>query len=124
MRQVMAITNDLADDSRVRALMALRHGELCVCQIVELLQLAPSTVSKHMSILRDAGLVDGRKEARWMYYILCDKPDSPAGQAIAWLQTAMKSDERIAEDDKRLKAILKESKEDLCRRQMGRAECC
>ncbi|MGE5610845.1 MAG: ArsR/SmtB family transcription factor [Bacillota bacterium] len=124
MREVMAITNALADESRVRALMSLRHGELCVCQIVELLQLAPSTVSKHMSILRDASLVEGRKEGRWMYYILCDKPDSPAGRAVAWVQSTLEADERIKADDKRLKAILKESKEDLCRRQMGRSECC
>ncbi len=124
MREVMAITNGLADESRVRAIMALRHGELCVCQVVELLQLAPSTVSKHMSILRDANLVIGRKEARWMYYSLCDKPNSPAGRAIAWLRLTLETEERVKADDKRLKAILKENKEDLCRRQMGRSECC
>ena len=123
MREVMAITNALADENRVRAMMALRHGELCVCQIVELLQLAPSTVSKHMSILRDADLVEGRKEARWMYYILRNEPASPAGWAIAWLQSTLKTEERIKADDKRLKSILKENKEDLCRRQMGR-DCC
>jgi DNA-binding transcriptional ArsR family regulator len=48
-------------------------GELCVCQIIELLGLVPSTVSKHMSILKQAGLVENRKEARWMYYRLPKK---------------------------------------------------
>ena len=124
MRQFLSITAALADSNRVRALMALRHGELCVCQIVELLQLAPSTVSKHMSILRDAGLVEGRKEARWMYYVRCEPGDSPAGQAVAWLQSTLEADVRIKADDKQLRGILKLSKEDLCRRQMGRAECC
>lgn len=124
MRQVMAITHALADESRTRAMMALRHGELCVCQIVELLQLAPSTVSKHMSILREANLVLGRKEGRWMYYVVCDTPDSPAGQAVDWLQSTLQADPRIKADEKRLKAILKESKEELCRRQTGRSECC
>jgi len=49
MRELLAITNALADESRVRALVALTRGRLCVCQIAELLQLAPSTVSKHLS---------------------------------------------------------------------------
>ncbi|HSW02527.1 MAG TPA: metalloregulator ArsR/SmtB family transcription factor [Sedimentisphaerales bacterium] len=67
MRDVLDLTKAMADGNRLRVLMALTGGELCVCQIVELLQLAPSTVSKHMSILRQAGLVEGRKDGRWMY---------------------------------------------------------
>ena len=58
MRDLMAVTKALADESRVRILLALKPGKLCVCQIVELLQLAPSTVSKHMSILKHARLVE------------------------------------------------------------------
>ena len=54
----------LGDESRMRAILALRGRELCVCQIVELLKLAHSTVSKHMSILREAGLVQSRKIGR------------------------------------------------------------
>jgi ArsR family transcriptional regulator, arsenate/arsenite/antimonite-responsive transcriptional repressor len=64
MRDVLAITNAMADDSRVRAVLALKHGPLCVSQIVELLELAPSTVSKHLSILSHAGLVESRKTDR------------------------------------------------------------
>ena len=70
MREVLAITNALADESRVRALMALTGGQLCVCQIAELLQLAPSTVSKHLYILRQGGLVESRKKGRWIFYSL------------------------------------------------------
>ena len=70
MRDLMAVLKALADENRVRALMALRPGELCVCQIVELLGLAPSTVSKHMAILKQARLVDSRKQERWMFYRL------------------------------------------------------
>lgn len=60
------ITKALAEENRVRILLALEGRELCVCQIFELLDLAPSTVSKHLSILRQARLVEGRKEGRWM----------------------------------------------------------
>ena len=57
----MAITRALSDQNRVRMLLALNGRELCVCQIIELLGLAPSTVSKHMSILANARLVEGRQ---------------------------------------------------------------
>ncbi len=118
MRKTMAIANALADESRARALMALRNGELCVCQLVELLQLAPSTVSKHMSVLRDADLVQGRKHGRWMYYAPCPHPDSQAGYALAWLHRSLHADPQVAADAKRLKRILLIRKETLCRRQM------
>ena len=77
MRDLMAVTKALADESRVRILLALEAGELCVCQIVELLQLAPSTVSKHMSILKQARLLESRKEGRWMFYRLADETGLP-----------------------------------------------
>jgi DNA-binding transcriptional ArsR family regulator len=58
MREFMNITKALADENRVRALLALRHGELCVCQITEFFGLAPSTMSKHLSVLYQAGLLE------------------------------------------------------------------
>ena len=60
MRPFMDITKALSDDNRVRLLCALQPGELCVCQLIELIGLAPSTVSKHMTILRQAGLITSR----------------------------------------------------------------
>ena len=70
MREFMSITKALADENRIRTLLALRQGELCVCQITELFGLAPSTISKHLSILFQAGLVESRKDGRWFYYQL------------------------------------------------------
>ena len=65
MRAFLAIAKALADENRARALMALGGGELCLCQIIEVLGMSPSTVSKHMSILHQAGLVERRKDGRW-----------------------------------------------------------
>lgn len=120
MRDILAITGALADQSRVRILFSLRDGELCVCQIVELLQLATSTISKHLSILRQAGLVDSRKDARWMYYRLADQTHTPASGALDWLWTVGDEDGPIADDAKRLRRILRETPASLCRRQSGR----
>ena len=68
MLDFMAIAKALADENRVRLLLALQKQELCVCQLIELMGLAPSTVSKHMSILKQARLVEARKQGRWVYY--------------------------------------------------------
>src|SRR5688500_8554417 len=93
LEEFIAITNALADENRVRALLALRGGELCLCQGIEWLGLAPSTVTKHMSILRQAGLVQARKEGRWMYYRLPDPQvdDVPAavGEALDFVKTCV-----------------------------------
>ncbi len=120
MRQFMAMAKALSDENRVRVLLAIRGRELCVCQIIELLGLAPSTVSKHMSILRQARLVEGRKEGRWMYYRLADE-DSPAEatEAIEWAFHSLSRDPEIRRDAQRLKAIVKMDPEELCRKQSG-----
>jgi ArsR family transcriptional regulator len=118
MRELLDITKAMADGNRLRVLMALADGELCVCQIVELLQLAPSTVSKHMSILRQAGLVEGRKDGRWMYYRLPGRDGSKAARnAVAWVRRSLAESPQSSLDAKRLKAILAMDPEEICRRQ-------
>ena len=85
MREFMAVTKALADPNRVRILLALRRGELCVCQITELFGLAPSTVSKHLSILHHAGMIQSRKSERWVYYRLPDRTAPVAvREALDW----------------------------------------
>lgn len=124
MREVLAITNALADESRVRTLIALTRGQLCVCQIAELLQLAPSTVSKHLSILRQAGLVESDKRGRWIYYSIPDHLDNTPRLSIEWVRRAMVQDPKVIEDVKRLEIILEEDPEDICRRQLERSKSC
>ena len=119
MFEFLNITKALAEENRVRILLALEGRELCVCQIIELLELAPSTVSKHMSVLRQARLVDGRKEGRWMYYRLADEDETapPAvNEALTWVKTSLAGSRRIRKDVKRLSDILKIDREALCSR--------
>jgi DNA-binding transcriptional ArsR family regulator len=118
MLEFLNITKALAEENRVRILLALEGRELCVCQIIELLELAPSTVSKHMAILKQARLVGARKEGRWMYYRLADeRAPNEAKEVLAWVKKSLSQDERIAKDVKRLKEILKIDREVLCGRQ-------
>jgi DNA-binding transcriptional ArsR family regulator len=116
MREFMTIAKALADPNRVRVLLALQGRELCVCQIIELLRLAPSTVSKHMWILRQAQLVESRKDGKWAYYRLADdRAPAEVRAAIAWACGSVAASSEIREDKRRLKSILKVSREELCR---------
>jgi DNA-binding transcriptional ArsR family regulator len=118
MREFMAVAKALGDENRVRMLLALQGGELCVCQITELFSLAASTTSKHLSILYQAGLLDSRKQGRWMYYSLPGKAAPVAArEAIRWTARALADDPRIAEDAARLKKVLAMDPVELCKRQ-------
>ena len=118
MDHLIAITKALADENRVRALGALREQSLCVCQIVELLELAPSTVSKHLAILRQAGLVTSRKDGRWIYFALQDDKKTPdVAETLTWLFSRLDVSPQYAIDRKRLEQILKQDPVALCQRQ-------
>jgi ArsR family transcriptional regulator len=111
----LAISKALSDSNRVRALLALRSGELCVCQIIALLGLAPSTVSKHMSILKQAGLVLRRKQERWMHYRLPDTNAPMANAAMKWVFKTLEQDDRARRDTKELTRIGKQDLTKLCK---------
>lgn len=118
MREFMNITKALADENRVRMLLALQDGELCVCQITGLFGLAASTISKHLSILHQAGLLDSRKNGRWMHYSLPGKGASaPAREAIRWVIKALARYPRAVADAARLKKVLAMDPAELCKRQ-------
>ena len=76
MKPFIRIMKALSDPNRVRVLKLLQNGELCVCEIQEFLQLAQSTVSKHMKNLEDAGLVERERRGTWIMYYLA-KSNSP-----------------------------------------------
>ena len=117
----MAVTKALSDPNRVRILLALRQGELCVCQITELFGFAPSTVSKHLSILRHAHLILSRKSERWVYYRLPDKSAPVAvREVLTWVHKSLAKTEETRADAKKLKIILQTDLAVICRRQ----KCC
>ena len=118
MFKMLNITKALSDEKRVRALMMLAGGELCVCQIIEMLGLAPSTVSKHMSILKQAGLVEANKQGRWMHYSLAGRnAPNEIKKIISWLISCLEDEPEIQRDKKELYKLLKIDKEKLCKKQ-------
>lgn len=121
MREVVAVAKALGDPSRMRILLALRQGELCVCQLVSLLELAPSTVSKHVGVLRQAGLVESRKNGRWVFYRRAGR-DAPAAvrSVLAWLDASASQGDTARRDAARLQEILRTDLETLCRTVLAR----
>ena len=114
MKQYLAITKALSDSSRVRALAALRDGELCLCQLVELLKLAPSTASQHLSVLHEAGLVERRKEGRWHYYRLAGRgAPEVVRRAIRWTLEAVRDEPAITSDAKTLCCVRRKDLKEL-----------
>ncbi|HEY9841117.1 MAG TPA: metalloregulator ArsR/SmtB family transcription factor, partial [Candidatus Obscuribacterales bacterium] len=114
------LTKALADEHRLRMLLLLHRQELCACQIVEAFELANSTISKHLSILRQVGLIHSRKEGRWVYYSLPAEPRPEIASTLAWVRELLQADETVQADQVRIDAILQIDPVELCRRQSGK----
>lgn len=93
-RQAKAI----ADPTRARMLKLLEAGELCVCQLMEVMSLKQSTASKHLSILKTAGLVETRKEGPWSYYRLPHKGRGSASDLLEFMKTRLNHEAHIKKD--------------------------
>jgi ArsR family transcriptional regulator, arsenate/arsenite/antimonite-responsive transcriptional repressor len=119
----IAIAKALSDNHRVRALLSLRKGELCACQIIQLLGLAPSTVSKHMAVLKQAGLVENRKDERWMFYRLPEEGKDRSAliqSTLKWIFGSLENDEKTDKDRIDLAKIIKQNPSSLCKIQRNR----
>ncbi len=95
----------LSDSNRVRILMMLGDIEICVCHLISVLELAPSTVSEHLSILKEAQLVHSRKVGRWSYYSI--NHDAPSASILNQINLKLESDPTIQNDRKKIKTLVK-----------------
>jgi ArsR family transcriptional regulator, arsenate/arsenite/antimonite-responsive transcriptional repressor len=96
----------LSDPNRLRILKALQTRMLCVCEVRELLDLANSTVSKHLSILRETGFIIEEKDGKWMNYMINPRPADPRINSILSTLDFWISDEKsIIEDKKKINSL-------------------
>jgi ArsR family transcriptional regulator, arsenate/arsenite/antimonite-responsive transcriptional repressor len=104
-----------ADPNRVRILKMLEGGELCVCQVVAALNLSQSTVSKHLTVLRQAGLIDERKISRWVHVRLAEAPANEYARALLALARGwLNKDPLVKAAAERVKRIRKTPVTALC----------
>jgi len=112
--QYEQIFKALSDKSRLRILKMLQTKSLCVCEITEILKLAASTASKHLSILRDAGLITDEKDKKWINYRINPKPKSNiVSNALLFILLQLEDDEIIKNDKKLINII---DREVICRK--------
>jgi len=118
MNETLGMAKALADSNRMRVLAVLMaHEELCVCQITALLELATATVSRHMSILHGAHLVQSRKKGRWVYYRLSDAFPPLLRQ---WLEDSLRGSVQVDADRAAVVQVLACDPNELCRCQRTR----
>ena len=87
MKEIIDIASALGDESRMRILLCLKDSTLCLCHLTEILGLAGSTVSKHLSLLESAGLVESRQDGKWKYYRWFEGGEGTcAAEALAWVR--------------------------------------
>lgn len=110
-----AVMKAAGDGTRARILKMLQAGELCVCQIMAVLGMSSSTVSKHLAILKMAGLVRDRRESRWVYYSLESRERNPyALRIVQMLQDWLDEDPDVIADREKLKVILATPLDQMC----------
>jgi ArsR family transcriptional regulator len=92
----------LADETRLRIVALLSHGELCVCHLEEALRLSQPKVSRHLATLRAAGVVEDRREASWVHYRLLRQPDADCERQLRELVKAFAKRTVLRRDRERL----------------------
>ncbi len=109
----VTISRALGHPARLRTVSMLRSGELCVCQIKEVLELAQSTVSTHLRELKRAGLISERKQGRWVFCALSNE-----SEYRPWIDVALQAlgeDCQVHVDDRLVEEIRRLEIEDVCR---------
>ena len=106
LNQYEKIFKALSDKSRLRILKMLIVKPLCVCEITEILKLATSTVSNHLSILTDTGFIIGEKDGKWINYKINPYPDdNVVSSALLFVQLQIEDDELIKSDRKVIESV-------------------
>ena len=106
MRDFELAMKAVGDPTRTRILKLLEDGGLCVCQVQAVLGLAPSTVSKHLTILKIAGLVEDQRNGKWIEYGLTDKSRNPHAKSVLdLLRRTLDRDPAVRTDRRRLREI-------------------
>lgn len=106
MRELVKIFKALSDQNRLRILKMLEVRPLCVCEITAVLQLATSTVSKHLSILREAKLITDEKQGKWVNYRLNRQGNiSYVNELLPLLSEWLPDDPTIQKDRNKVKTI-------------------
>ncbi len=115
MKQKLAIFKALSDETRLRILIILSRRELCVCEIERALSLSQAKVSRHLTVLRNAGLLLDRREGTWIYYRLAPPRDELERALQKCLRVCFNEVTVVRRDLELLKKVLSKGGENICK---------
>jgi len=114
MKDFIKVMKALSDPNRVKIVKMLQHKLMCVCELQEALRIAQSSVSKHLKILEEAGIVDYKKDGLWVNYYLTDGVQSPyASSLLGNLRHWLEDEPEVGE---LIKRVLHIRREEICKR--------
>jgi len=102
-RSLTKLFRALGDETRLRIVALLSHGELCVCHLEQALELSQPNVSRQLGILRAAGVVDGRRDGSWMYYSLAPQEHESVKAMLDTLAKTFGAERTIRADHSKLR---------------------
>src|SRR5512136_1482904 len=101
MKKIANILKALSDDTRLRVIKLLQERELCVCELMQVLDMSQPRISRHMSVLKNAGLVDDRREGKWVYYLLKNETQVKEVKTLLNALAVMGNNEAVVKNDKK-----------------------
>lgn len=123
MTETLSVLKAISDKNRLRVFCALLvHDELCACQITDFLQVSGATASRHLSQMVTAGVLQNRKQGRWVYYRL-NSEDLSLNPLFKWLKGKLENSMHMQQDLASLEKILLIPCEELSRKQRRNGTC-
>ncbi len=112
MEEVLSMFKAFSDPARIRIVMVLRSQELCLCNLQEILGLSPSTVSRHVSILKREGFLASRKNGKWTYFSLMPlRTGTRQSNLLSCISGSLENDPTVKNDMMKAKELKQKEKE-------------
>ncbi|NUP07452.1 MAG: winged helix-turn-helix transcriptional regulator [Polyangiaceae bacterium] len=102
---VMQLCRALGDETRLRIVALLAHGELCTCHVEAALDLSQPNASRHLAVLRTAGIVEPRREGNWIYYSLARQSNEARRKVLAAIVKNFDGEETLKQDVEKLRRM-------------------
>jgi len=107
MRELIKVFKALSDETRIRMLKLLFEGELCVCDIMQAMEISQSRASRNLGILKDAGLLNDRRDGQWVHYSLNKQSAAKYSGLFELLDSSLNDDKTILGDRESLRRAIK-----------------
>lgn len=115
MKKTAQIFKALSDETRLRVMKLLQERELCVCELIQVLEMSQPRISRHLSVLKNAGLVNDRREGKWVYYSLKKGAENDDVKPILETISLVANDDSVVRNDnKNLKKAVRLSEIEGC----------